>query len=162
MHATIRRYSPKAGTVTRKDIDELKQRIENGFVPLVQEIRGFHCYYAVNVGDKELVTIGLFEDRTGSAESTRRAAEFVKKDAMKDRLARRRSSRGSVGVKGGGGRGPLRRRMTFLSRRIPPPRSGRGPCFRARTRAARASRSCRPDVPCHRPGLKVHEQQLVQ
>lgn len=86
MYATIRRYSPKAGTVTRKDIDELKHRIENGFVPQVQEIRGFHCYYAVNVGDKELVTIGLFEDRAGSAESARRAAEFVKKDPMKDRL----------------------------------------------------------------------------
>lgn len=86
MHATIRRYTPKGGTVNRKDLDDLKQRIENGFVPLVQEIRGFHCYYAVNVGDKELVTISLFEDKTGTAESTKRAAEFVKKDPMKDRL----------------------------------------------------------------------------
>ncbi len=86
MYATIRKYSPKAGTVTQKDITDLKQRIESGFVPLIQEIRGFHSYHVVNVNDKEVVTISLFEDHTGAAESTRRAAEFVKKDSMKDRL----------------------------------------------------------------------------
>jgi hypothetical protein len=40
----------------------------------------------VNVGNKDLVTISIFEDKTGAAESTRRAAEFVKKDPMKDQL----------------------------------------------------------------------------
>jgi hypothetical protein len=86
MFATIRRYTPKAGTVKKADIDDLKRRIEDGFLPIVQDIRGFHCYYAVNVDNKELVTIGLFEDRTGATESTKRAAEFVKKDPMKDQL----------------------------------------------------------------------------
>ncbi len=86
MHAIIRRYTPKTGKVDQKAFDDLKRRIEEGFVPLVQDIRGFHCYYAVNVGNKELITIGLFEDKTGAAESTRRAAEFVKKDPMKDQL----------------------------------------------------------------------------
>ena len=57
-----------------------------GSSPSVQDIRGFHCYYAVNVGNKELVTISIFEDKTGAAESTRRAADFVKKDPMKDQL----------------------------------------------------------------------------
>lgn len=85
MFATIRRYTPK-GAVDKKTLDELKQRIENGFVPTIQEVRGFHCYYAVNVDDKELVTIGIFEDRSGATESTRRASEFVKKDPMKDQL----------------------------------------------------------------------------
>jgi hypothetical protein len=86
MYATIRRYTPKPGTVDRKAIEDLKQRIENGFVPTAQEIRGFHCYYVVNVGNKELVSIGIFEDRTGAAESTTRAAEFVKKDPIKNQL----------------------------------------------------------------------------
>ncbi len=85
MFATIRRYTPK-GTVDKKTFDDLKGRIEDGFVPLIQDIRGFHGYYAVNVGNKELVTIGLFEDKTGGAESTRRAADFVKKDPLKDQL----------------------------------------------------------------------------
>ena len=86
MFATIRKYSPKTGTVARKDITDLKQRIETGFLPQIQDIRGFHSYHVVNVNDKELVTISLFEDRAGGSESTRRAAEFVKKDPMKDRL----------------------------------------------------------------------------
>jgi hypothetical protein len=86
MHATIRRYTPKTGTVDKKTLDDLKHRIEDGFVPIIQDVRGFHCYYAVNVGDKELVTISIFEDKTGAAESTRRAADFVKKDPLKDQL----------------------------------------------------------------------------
>jgi hypothetical protein len=86
MYATIRRYTPKTGTLDKKAFDDLKNRIEDGFLPIVQDIRGFHCYYAVNVGTKELVTISLFEDKTGATESTRRAADFVKKDPMKDQL----------------------------------------------------------------------------
>lgn len=84
MYATIRRYTPK-GT-TKDDIDELKHRIEDGFLPIVQEVRGFHSYGAINVGDRELVTISIFEDREGATESTRRAAEFVRKDPMRDQL----------------------------------------------------------------------------
>ncbi len=86
MYATIRRYTPKTGTVDQKALTELKHRIEDGFIPIAQDIRGFHCYYAVNVGNKELVTISLFEDKTGAAESTRRAADFVKKDPLKEQL----------------------------------------------------------------------------
>jgi hypothetical protein len=86
MYATIRRYTPKTGTLDKKAFDDLKNRIEEGFLPIVQDIRGFHCYYTVNVGNKELVSISIFEDKTGAAESTRRAADFVKKDPMKDQL----------------------------------------------------------------------------
>ena len=87
MYATIRRYTPTT-PVTRKDIDDLKHRIEEGFLPIVQEVRGFHSYGAVNVGDREIVTISLFEDRDGATESTRRAQEFVNKDPLKDRLGK--------------------------------------------------------------------------
>jgi hypothetical protein len=85
MYATIRRYTAKA-TVDPKALDELRHRIEDGFLPIAQDIRGFHCYYAVNVGNKQLVTISLFDDKSGANESTRRAADFVKKDPMKDQL----------------------------------------------------------------------------
>ena len=86
MYATIRRYTPK--TSTSKDIDDLKRRIEEKFTPIVQEIRGFHTYGLVNVGNKDLVTISIFDDRNGATESTRRAAEFVQKDPMKDQLGK--------------------------------------------------------------------------
>ena len=85
MYATIRRYASKA-TVDKKALDELKHRIEDSFVPIAQEIRGFHSYYAVNVGNKQLVTVSLFDNKEGATESSRRASEFVKKDPMKDQL----------------------------------------------------------------------------
>jgi molybdopterin synthase catalytic subunit len=87
MYATIRRYTAKTST-TKQSIDDLKNRIEEKFTPLVQEIRGFHTYGVVNVGNKDLVTISIFEDRNGAAESTRRAAEFVQRDPMKDQLGK--------------------------------------------------------------------------
>ena len=87
MYATIRRYTPKTAA-TKEAVDDLKQRIEAGFLPILQEVRGFHSYAAVNVGNKEIVTISVFEDRNGAAESTRRAAEFVQKDPMKDQLGK--------------------------------------------------------------------------
>jgi hypothetical protein len=86
MYATIRRYTPK--TSTSKDIDDLKRRIEEKFTPIVQEIRGFHTYGVVNVGNKELVSISIFEDRNGADESTRRSAEFVQRDPLKDQLGK--------------------------------------------------------------------------
>jgi hypothetical protein len=85
MYATIRRYTPK-GTVDQKAIDEFKQRIEDKFLPVTQEIRGFHAYYVLSVGTKEILSISVFEDKAGASESIRRAAEFVKNDPLKDRL----------------------------------------------------------------------------
>ena len=87
MYATIRRYSTKTAA-TKETIDGLKRRIEEKYVPAVQDIRGFHTYGVLNVGDKELLSICIFEDRQGAAESTRKAAEFVQKDPMRDQLSK--------------------------------------------------------------------------
>jgi hypothetical protein len=87
MYATIRRYVPKTPN-TKEAIEDLKHRIEDGFLPIVQEVPGFHSYGAVNVGNREVVTISIFEDRTGTSESNRRAAEFVQKDPLKDQLGK--------------------------------------------------------------------------
>ena len=96
MFATIRRYTPKPGTVDKKALDDLGRRIEKGFVPKIQDVRGFHCYYAINVDNKELITIGLFDDKGGATESTRRAAEFVKTDPLKDQLGTPQVSEGEL------------------------------------------------------------------
>jgi hypothetical protein len=87
MYATIRRYTPKSAT-TQAAVEDLKQRIENGFLPIVQDVRGFHSYGAVNTGNGEIVTISIFEDKAGATESTRKAAEFVQKDPLKDQLGK--------------------------------------------------------------------------
>jgi hypothetical protein len=85
MYATIRRYTPKGETITKSKIEELQHRIEQGFLPIVQEVPGFHCYYVLG-GEKELVSISIFESQSGAQESGRRAAEFVRKDPLKDLL----------------------------------------------------------------------------
>jgi molybdopterin synthase catalytic subunit len=95
MYASIRRYTPKT-SVTKQTINDLKNRIEEKFTPLVQEIRGFHTYGIVNVGDKELFSISIFDDRTGATEATRRAAEFVQKDPLKDQLGKPEVFEGEV------------------------------------------------------------------
>jgi hypothetical protein len=86
MYATIRRYTPKGGTFTKSKIEELTPRLEQGFLPILQEVPGFHCYYVLSAGEKELVTISLFENQSGARESNRRAAEFVRNDPLKDQL----------------------------------------------------------------------------
>jgi hypothetical protein len=86
MYATIRRYTPKGGTLTKTKIEELAHRIEQGFLPIMQEVPGFHCYYVLGAGEKELVTVSIFENQSGAQESNRRAAEFVRNDPLKDLL----------------------------------------------------------------------------
>jgi hypothetical protein len=87
MYATIRRYSTKAA-VNQQTVDDFKRRIEEKYVPLIQDIRGFHTYGILSTGNKELLSISIFEDRQGAAESTRKAAEFVQKDPLKDQLSK--------------------------------------------------------------------------
>jgi hypothetical protein len=85
MYATLRRYTPKGGTLAKNKIEELQHRIEQGFLPIVQEVPGFHCYYVLG-GEKELVSVSIFESQSGAQESSRRAAEFVRNDPLKDLL----------------------------------------------------------------------------
>ena len=87
MYATIRRYSSKAA-INQQTIDDFKHRIEDKFLPTLGDIRGFHSYGVLRTGDKEVVSITFCEDRQGAAESTRRAAEFVQKDPLKDQLSK--------------------------------------------------------------------------
>jgi hypothetical protein len=87
MYATIRRFSTKTAA-TKDTIHGLKRRIEEKFAPTIQDIRGFHSYAVLNVGDKEIVSVSIFEDRQGASESTRRSAEFVQKDPLKDQLSK--------------------------------------------------------------------------
>ena len=53
-------------------------------------------YYAMNVNDRELVTISVCETKAGTTETTRRAADFVKKDPLKDALGTPKVSEGEL------------------------------------------------------------------
>jgi hypothetical protein len=86
MYATIRRYTMKA-TFDKQALEQLRQSMERTLLPAFQSIRGFHSYYLVNAGEKELVSLGVFEDKAGAQESTRRAAEFVKTDPIREHIS---------------------------------------------------------------------------
>ena len=87
MYATIRRYTLRDASRSQDTIASFKQRIEESFVPKIQDIQGFHCYYVVNANDRELVSISIFETAAGAQESTKRAADFVRADPAKDQLS---------------------------------------------------------------------------
>jgi heme-degrading monooxygenase HmoA len=87
MYATIRRYSTKTAPST-ETIDQFKRRIEEKYLPTIQDLPGFHSYAVLRTGDKEMLSISVFEDRQAATEATRKAAEFVSKDPFKDQLSK--------------------------------------------------------------------------
>ena len=87
MYATIRRYSTKSAA-TPDTIDQFVRRIEQNFLPMIHDLRGFHSYSVLKSGDKEIVSITVFEDRETSTQATRKAAEFVSKDPFRDQLSK--------------------------------------------------------------------------
>lgn len=72
MYVAVRRYQIKAGS-----IDELAQRAQKDFVPLVSQVPGFVAYYGVASGDTSLFTVSIFQDQAGAEESNRRAADWT-------------------------------------------------------------------------------------
>ncbi|EFL30661.1 conserved hypothetical protein [Streptomyces viridochromogenes DSM 40736] len=76
MHAVFRRYEG----VT--DPAEAGRRVNEGFVPLIQQVPGFVAYYWVDAGGGVMVSTSIFQDPAGAEESTQRAGGFVR-----DRLA---------------------------------------------------------------------------
>jgi hypothetical protein len=82
MFVTIRRYSPKNGAITKASLDLLRRQIHDEFLPIVEGIPGFRGYYVLNVGNRELLTLSMYETVEGSAECTRRAADYTLRNPL--------------------------------------------------------------------------------
>jgi heme-degrading monooxygenase HmoA len=74
MHAVIRRYQLADPDAT----DEVKRYVNEGFVPLVRDIRGFLAFYWLDAGEGTVASVSVFEDRAASEESDRMAAKYIK------------------------------------------------------------------------------------
>ena len=73
MWATVRRYEGV------KDSDEVAKRVQEGFVPLISEHRGFVAYYYVDDAEEGVVfSTSVFEDQADEEDSNRLAADWVK------------------------------------------------------------------------------------
>ena len=74
MHASIRRYRVR-------DIDALVEKVESEFADQVKEIDGFVGYYVIDGDDGTAVSVTVGETAEAVAESTRRAADWVRERA---------------------------------------------------------------------------------
>jgi hypothetical protein len=96
MYVTIRRYSPKNGAVNKASMELLRRQIHDQFLPIVQQIPGFHGYYVVNVGNREVMTVSLCETPEGVTETTRCAAEYTLRNPLVYELGRPEVVEGEV------------------------------------------------------------------
>jgi heme-degrading monooxygenase HmoA len=74
MYVAVREYKVKPG-----QIDRIVQRVRDDVAPLIQQISGFVGYTFAIPSDTEVASISFFLDRNGIDESTRVAAESVKR-----------------------------------------------------------------------------------
>jgi len=72
-YGVLRRYQ-----VDPKNIDKIVASAKSGFLPLVTHLPGFASYSILDAGKGTLVTISGFTTTSGSGESTKAAATFVK------------------------------------------------------------------------------------
>jgi hypothetical protein len=75
MHAAIRQYQVDPGSV-----DEVRRRVNEGFLPIIKDASGFQAYYALDAGGGRIATVSVFEDRAGAEESIRMAADYIRQN----------------------------------------------------------------------------------
>jgi hypothetical protein len=76
MYATVRRYE---GVINPS---EAGRRVDESFVPLIQQIPGFVAYFWVDAGNGVMLSMSVFQDKARAEESTRKAAEWVKQNLV--------------------------------------------------------------------------------
>ena len=96
MFVTIRRYSPKNGSINKASLDLLRRQLHDEFLPRLRKIPGFSGYYVLSVADRELVTLSLCGSREGSVESSRCSAEYTLKNPLVFELGRPEVIEGEV------------------------------------------------------------------
>jgi hypothetical protein len=75
MHGVLRHY-----TLDAKNLNEVVRRIAAGGVPIIKAISGFVSYAILDGGHGHLVTYSVYESKTGTEESTKKAAAWVKEN----------------------------------------------------------------------------------
>lgn len=58
--------------------DEIANQVEDGFFPIIKAVPGFRAYYLLDLGDRTVGSITIFDTREGLDESVERAADWVR------------------------------------------------------------------------------------
>jgi hypothetical protein len=96
MYVTIRRYSPKNGAITKASLELLRRQIHDDFLPVVQQIPGFHAYYVISVGDRELLTLSLCDSPEAAAESAPSPGDYTLRNPLVYELGQPEVTEGNV------------------------------------------------------------------
>jgi hypothetical protein len=75
MYIVVRRYEH----VAHGSVDEAIRRLNESFVPVISEVRGFVAYYAMKVRGG-LASVSVVTDRTGADESNGLAATWMREN----------------------------------------------------------------------------------
>jgi heme-degrading monooxygenase HmoA len=67
----------RRGKVKPEKAAEVLQHIKESVLPLIKKVPGFLSFYAVRLGEDEIITISVFETQAQANESSTVAAEWV-------------------------------------------------------------------------------------
>jgi heme-degrading monooxygenase HmoA len=73
----IRKYKVQRGTGAG-----LAQRVQDGFVPLLRQMRGFQGYHLLDGGPDVLVSLTMFENSEEALASSEAAADWVRDNVL--------------------------------------------------------------------------------
>ena len=82
MYATIRRYE----AIDQSRTSELVKKADDGLVPTLSELPGFHGYYLIEAGNGVMSSIGFFDTSEQADESTRVASNWVREEKLETAL----------------------------------------------------------------------------
>ncbi len=74
MYATLRRVKINPGAA-----DEIRQRVEAAFVPLVSNLSGFVAFYLIDQGET-MATFSVFADQAVAEQANQQAAAWVREN----------------------------------------------------------------------------------
>jgi hypothetical protein len=78
MYMVVRKYRMKP----EASIEEIVQRVQEGFVPIISQTQGFVAYHIVDTGNGAIASVTFFQDQAGADESTRRASSWVSENLL--------------------------------------------------------------------------------
>ena len=82
MNCTIRRYE----SIDQSRKSELVKKIDDGLLPTLSELPGFHGYSLVDAGDGVMTSVGFFDTAAQADESTRIAAGWLREQKLEKAL----------------------------------------------------------------------------
>ena len=93
MYASIRKYQ-----VDQDQMPEVMRRVDEIFASRLEDSPGFAGYYAVDCGNRVLITVTLGDDREAVDRSAEMAADFVRDELAEIDIERVEAAEGEVSV----------------------------------------------------------------